>query len=62
MNQFHTYNLDMIRNEIILLMDCFYLDMEYDVQYYQLDEDHEEVNESRNYQVHSTKFYSTELF
>jgi len=46
------YNLDMILNEINLLMDCFYLDMEYDVQLNQLDEDHEEVNELINYQFH----------
>jgi len=52
MNQFHTYNLDMILNEITLLMDLFYLDMEYDVQLYQVDEDHEEVNELINYQFH----------
>jgi hypothetical protein len=52
MNQVHTYNLDMILNEITLSMDLFYLDMEYDVQLYQVDEDHEEVNEWINYQFH----------
>jgi len=55
MNQLHMYNLDMILNKIILLMDCFYLDMEYDVQLNQVDEDHEEVNELINYQFHLTK-------
>jgi hypothetical protein len=45
----------MIRNEIILLMDLFYLDMEYDVLLIQLDEDHEEVNELINSQFHLTK-------
>jgi hypothetical protein len=33
----------------------FYLDMVYDVQLNQVDEDHEEVNELKNYQVHLTK-------
>jgi hemerythrin len=36
-------------------MDYFYLDMEYDVQLNQVDEDHEEVNELINYQFHLTK-------
>ncbi len=57
MNQVHTYNLDMILNEITLSMDLFYLDMEYDVQLYQVDEDHEEVNEWINYRFHLTKIY-----
>jgi len=62
MNQFHMYNLDMIPNEINLLMDLFYLDMEYDVQLYQVDEDHEEVNELINYRFHLTKIFMKKKF
>ena len=37
-------------------MDLIYLDMEYDVQLYRVDEDHEEEHELKNYQVHLTKY------
>ena len=52
MNPFHRYNLDMKQDERDWLMDWFYLDMEYDVQLNQVDEDREEVNEWINYRFH----------
>lgn len=53
-NRFHTYNLDMTPNETNLSMDSQW-ETEFYVLSSLLDEDYEEVNESRNYRVHSTE-------